>query len=79
MLTLQIIKALTQYAKVVDKDVKSGFFSKHVLGMMTTFQEFMDNPSNARSQKIRHLKAIKLMIEHARNDTIVALPQVCIA
>jgi hypothetical protein len=55
---------------------RGAFFRKHLLGMLTLFSEAVDNSGQIRSQKVRHLKAMKLMIELARNDVIIALPQV---
>lgn len=87
--TTQIINAFSQFTIFVEGDGKlskahdaqSGtsatFFRKHLLGMLTLFSEAIDNPSQLQSQKIRHLKAMKLMIELARSDIVIALPQVC--
>ena len=46
--------------------------------MMASFSDSIDNPSQPIIEKKRCLRGMKEMIQIAKNDIAIAVPQVCV-
>ena len=54
----------------------ASFFETHALGMMASFSDVIDNPNETLLEKRRCIRAVEQMIEVARENIRIALPQV---
>lgn len=80
-----MLEGFRQFTAVVERkprsapiqaELTSAFVEKHALGIMATLSEVIDSPGEPILEKKRSLRAIEAMIEVARSDIAIALPQV---